>query len=99
MLFKVYLSLESSTTHVILELLKEYKSGNHSVEKYFMKSICISACFTSENVDLTEFLSKKIVRVKFRNFHTREANFSGFLFIAINDKFGPIYRDKIDKIR
>ena len=29
----------------------------------------------------------------------REANFSGFWFIAINDKFGPIYRDKFDKIR
>ena len=30
---------------------------------------------------------------------SREANFSGFRFIAINDKFGPIYRDKFDKIR
>ena len=30
---------------------------------------------------------------------TREANFLGFWFIAINDKFGPIYRDKFDKIR
>ena len=27
----------------------------------------------------------------------REANFSGFWFIAINDKFGPIYIDKFDK--
>ena len=32
-------------------------------------------------------------------FANREANFSGFSFIAINDKFGPIYRDKFDKIR
>ena len=29
----------------------------------------------------------------------REANFSGFRFIAINDKFDPIYRDKFDKMR
>ena len=29
----------------------------------------------------------------------REANLSEFWFIEINDKFGPIYRDKFDKIR
>ena len=29
----------------------------------------------------------------------REANFSGFRFIPINDKFGPIYRGKFNKIR
>ena len=57
--------------------------------------------FNLESITPKAFSAKLNSRMKLHYYSllTREANFSGFPFIAINDKFGPIYRDKFDKIR